>query len=124
MRVCARNGGNRDSRVSLYSQEEMTMTHHTYHSPNVGMYTMAPADRHGGGGTPDMPGNFANDPKQASGAGHKGGRHSPGHLASAPRRAAEAGHKGGQQSSGNFANDPQRAADAGRKGGLHSHDKT
>nr|WP_244182267.1 general stress protein [Gluconacetobacter entanii] len=62
----------------------------------------APADSHGGGGAANNPGNFANDPK----------------------RAAEAGHKGGQHSSGNFANDPERAAEAGRKGGLHSHDKS
>ena len=117
-------GKNKGSRVSLRSLEEMTMTHHTYNSPNIGTRAMAPADSHGGGGAPNNPGNFANDPKRASEAGHKGGQHSSGNFANDPKRAAEAGHKGGQHSPGNFANDPERAAEAGRKGGLHSHDKT
>ena len=49
---------------------------------------------------------------------HRGGS---GNFAEDPKRAAEAGHKGGQQSGGNFAHDRQRAAEAGRKGGQHSH---
>ncbi|KAB8122366.1 stress-induced protein [Komagataeibacter medellinensis] len=62
--------------------------------------SLTPADSRSGGGTEHNPGNFAND----------------------RRKASEAGHKGGQHSSGNFAEDPQRAAGAGRKGSQHSHD--
>ena len=49
---------------------------------------------------------------------HRGGS---GNFAEDPKRAAEAGHKGGQQSGGNFAHDRERASEAGRMGGQHSH---
>jgi general stress protein YciG len=46
------------------------------------------------------PGNFANDPEKASGAGKKGGQASGGNFANNPEKASEAGKKGGQQSHG------------------------
>lgn len=52
---------------------------------------------HGGSG------NFKNDPKRASEAGHKGGQHSgggDGNFKNNPDKASEAGHKGGQQGHG------------------------
>ena len=79
--------------------------------------SLAPADSRGG----NNPGNFANDRKKASEAGHKGGQHSSGNFARDPARAAEAGRKGGQHSAGNFAENPQRAAEAGRGAAHHRH---
>jgi general stress protein YciG len=89
-------------------------------SPITGCYSChyrqsqedAMADDRGGSG------NFANDPKRAAEAGHKGGQQSGGNFANDPKRAAEAGHKGGQQSGGN---DREKASQAGQKGGQHGH---
>ncbi|MGB6079061.1 MAG: KGG domain-containing protein [Xanthobacteraceae bacterium] len=56
-------------------------------------------------------GNFANDPKRASEAGHKGGQQIHG--------SGSTQHGSGRDNPGNFANDPEKASEAGRKGGQH-----
>jgi hypothetical protein len=57
-------------------------------------------------------GNFANDPKRASEAGHKGGQQSHG-------SGGHTQHGSGRDNPGNFANDREKASEAGRKGGQH-----
>ena len=82
-------------------------------------------------------GNFSDDPKKASDAGHKGGQHSQqgssdksgshsgqqeqSHRSSGQHGAQDAssGQQGGRGS--NFKDDPEKAREAGRKGGEHSH---
>ncbi|KAF4557573.1 general stress protein [Pseudomonas sp. CES] len=91
--------------------------------------------RQQGGTAQNNPGNFENDRKKASEAGHKGGQASGGNFANDPQRASEAGQKGGQMSGGRSEDqqtghgsgselqedDHQRAGGATQRGGQGGH---